>query len=277
MRRRKRGSAMKVLLLLVIAAAVITYDSNSRIVSEEYVIESGKIPEAFDGYRIVQLSDLHQKVFKNDNSKLFFKVSELNPDIIAITGDIVQEPGQQEYVKNTVAALCKIAPVYYVTGNHEWATGEGRSIIAAVTEAGGKVLRGQYDIIERDGEKIVLAGVDDPNGLYDQKTPSELSQEVANGFPDSFSLLLAHRNTPEVYENLCFDVILCGHAHGGIIRLPIIGGLLGTDRTFFPDYEAGKYDLGRNTMIVSRGVGNGIAIPRFLNNPDIPVIVLKSI
>ena len=94
MRRRKRGSAMKILLLLVIAAAVITYDSNSRIVSEEYVIESGKIPEAFDGYRIVQLSDLHQKVFKNDNSKLFSKVSELNPDIIAITGDIVQEPGQ---------------------------------------------------------------------------------------------------------------------------------------------------------------------------------------
>lgn len=264
-----------VLLALVLAFAGILYDSSARIVAEEYVLEFDGLPENFDGFRIVQLSDLHEKVFGDGNSYLVSKVSEQRPDIITITGDMVDEAGLENYITNLVSELSQIAPVYYVTGNHEWATRDIEAIFDAVEEGGGTVLRNEYTILRRDGQEIVLAGIDDPNGPYDMKTPAELAAEVESETGDAFSLLLAHRNTPDVYSGLGFDLTLCGHAHGGIVRLPLIGALFGTDHRLFPDYTEGVYQIDGGYMLVSRGLGSGLPIPRFLNNPHIPVIVLK--
>ena len=275
MGKRKIKKWPFVLLALILAFVGILYDSSARIVAEEYVLEFDGLPESFDGFRIVQLSDLHEKVFGEENDYLVSKVSEQQPDIIAITSDMVDEPGLEDYVTDLVSRLSQIAPVYYVTGNHEWATRDTEAIFDAVEEGGGTVLRNEYTILQRDGQEIVLAGIDDPNGPYDMKTPAELAEEIEEDVGDKFSLLLAHRNTPEAYSGLGFDLTLCGHAHGGIVRLPAIGALLGTDHRFFPKHTEGVYEIDGGYMLVSRGLGSGLPIPRFLNNPHMPVIVLK--
>lgn len=264
------------LAAMILVTAFLIYDSNNRIVCTEYQLECENLPDSFDGFKIVQLSDLHEKVFKNDNNYLISQVSTQDPDIIAITGDLVDEPGLGEYITSLVSELSKIAPVYYVTGNHEWATREIQEVFDAVEAGGGTVLRNEYVVLEKDGQEIVVAGIDDPNGPYDMKTPDELSEEIDDECGDVFKVLLAHRNTPETYADLGFDVTLCGHAHGGVIRLPFVGALLGTNHKLFPEYTDGVYDIGGGYMVVSRGLGSGISIPRFLNNPHIPVIVLKS-
>ena len=265
-----------IIISAVLALLLLLVDSNLRIVYSEHEIEFDNLPENFDGFRIVQLSDLHEKVFGKGNKYLISRVSEANPDLIAITGDMVDRAGENEYVYDLVSELAGIAPVYYVSGNHEWASKVARETFTVVTDAGGTVLRNRYVTLERDGERIVIAGIDDPAGPYDMKTPAELSSEIESNEGDVFSVLLAHRNNPNTYSGLCNDVILCGHAHGGVIRLPFIGGLLGTNRKLFPKYTEGVYDLGGNYMVVSRGLGSGIIIPRFLNNPDISILILKS-
>lgn len=276
---RKKGKILFRLfgcaIVLAVILAALVYDSNHRIVSEEFELEFEDLPESFDGFRIVQLSDLHEKVFGEGNADLISQVSTLEPDIIAITGDIVDRDDQSGYISSLVTELSKIAPVYYVTGNHEWAVG-AREIISVVEEAGGTALRNEYVVLERDGEEIAIAGIDDPNGPYDMKTPQELEEEVYEAEGDIFTVLLAHRNNYDLYSNMDSDVILCGHAHGGVWRLPFVGGLLSSDHTFFPDYTAGVYEGNGNYIVVSRGLGDGKDIPRFLNNPHIPVIVLKS-
>ena len=125
--------------------------------------------------------------------------------------------------------------------------------------------------------QVVLAGVEDPNSWADLEPPEEFIGRLRAEFPDDYVVLLGHRNYwMEKYPELPVQLILCGHAHGGIVRIPGIGGLLGTDRTLFPDYEAGKYDNGRYTMIVSRGIGNSVALPRAFNRPEIVSIILKN-
>ena len=270
-KRKKR----KILLILVGVVIALFIDSNTRIVCDKYEIESSSLPEAFDGFRIVQLSDLHGKVFGKDNEKLLRKIAAQKPDIIAVTGDMVDKAGMVSYAEDLVSRLCEIAPVYYVTGNHEWAIKEARDVVAAVERAGGTPLRNKYATVERGGDTIVIAGIDDPNGPYDMMTPQELSDKVDKNAPDTFSVLLAHRNDPFTYLGLTFDAVLCGHAHGGVIRLPVIGGLLGTNHKLFPDFTDGTFSLGSGTLFVSRGLGNANAIPRFLNNPQIAVLELK--
>ena len=265
-----------VVFILLAAVLALLLDSNIRIVCTEYEMEFKDLPQSFDGFRIVQLSDLHEKTFGKDNDRLLSKVAEAEPDLIAVTGDMVDRTGEDEYITGLISRLAEIAPVYYVSGNHEWASGSARPAFTSVTEAGGTVLRNKYITLERNGEEIFLAGIDDPCGPYDMKQPSELSDEMDEAGGDMFSILLAHRNNQDTYRGLTFNVVLCGHAHGGIIRLPVVGALLGTDRKLFPKYTSGVYDLDGSSMIVSRGLGNGTVIPRFLNNPEIPVIILRS-
>lgn len=276
MKKKKRGGALWAFLIFAVVIALLIADSSVRLELETFEVVSEKLPAAFDGFKIAHISDTHKKVFGDGQKDLISKLCAQKPDIIALTGDIVDDGESDEYLAELVSSLSAVAPVYYVSGNHEWATGRARDYFAIIEENGGTVLRNRFVGIESAGEAIFIAGVDDPNGLYDQKTPKELSDEFLEEEGDAFSVLLSHRNDPETYEDLAFDVILCGHAHGGIIRLPFVGGLLSTDHSLFPDFEAGKYDLGENTMIVSRGIGNSIPVPRFLNNPHVPIIVLKS-
>lgn len=274
-RRRRRGW-----LFLLLCAAIVVFliaDSNIRIETVEYEVESDKIPEAFDGFRIVQLSDLHGDEFGKDNSRLIKMVRAAKPDIITITGDLIDSPGQGEYAKNLTEMLVQIAPVFYVTGNHEWACGEISALFGILREAGVTVLRNDYVLLNTGGEAIVLAGLDDPNGPYDMKTPEEVFSDIRQAQGDKYTVLLNHRNGELArFSALGADLVMSGHAHGGIIRIPFTDGLIGPSMDWFPEYTSGIYNDGSTALIVSRGLGNISPTLRLFNNPHIPVVILKS-
>jgi len=274
-RRRRRGLIILILLLAVLA--FLFYDSSTRLVTEEFTVSASLIPESFDGFRIVHLSDLHGRSFGPDNEKLVSAIKEASPDIIAITGDFIDNSKSGEWARNLLGKLMEIAPVYFVTGNHEWASGGLVELFSIMESCGVKALRNEYVLLEREGESIVLAGIEDPHGYAGQKTPQELFSEIHKEQGEKYTVLLAHRhNMLDTYADIGANLVLTGHCHGGIIRLPIIGGLFDTDRTLFPEYDSGFYIQGSTTMFVSRGLGLIFNIPRFLNNPQIAVLILKK-
>ena len=279
---RPRRGGMKLLLTLILvllAGGLFFYDQQNRIQTETITAASDRLPAGFDGYRIVQISDLHGKEFGEDNHILLEKTAELEPDLIAITGDVIDDPDQMGILEPLARGLAAIAPTFYVTGNHEWAIREAGTVKSLLEEYGVTVLSNGYLTLERGGDSIVLAGIDDPNGPYDQKTPQELSDEIHAALGDPYVVLLAHRNEYyQVYDQCAFDLTLCGHVHGGLVRLPFTDGLIdNTRRRFFPTHTAGLYPLdGGGTLMVSRGLGNGGITFRLFNRPHLPVIVLKS-
>ncbi len=276
MKRSRRH--LRRLVILAAVLALMCLDSRLRLDRAEYTVTAENIPAAFQGWRIVQLSDLHLSQFGEDNERLIRAVLDARPDIIAITGDMVDtDTGWEDYVRSLMAQLTPIAPVYYVSGNHEWAAGIARDLFDVLADCGVTVLRNQYVPIEIDGERIVLAGVDDPNGPWDMISPAGLYQRIEADYTGAYTVLLAHRNTElYTYAEAGFDLTLCGHGHGGVIRLPFTDGLINTEREWFPTHTSGLYELDGMTAVVSRGLGNNLPVPRFLNRPHIPVVILGS-
>ena len=244
--------------------------------------ELAGLPEGFDGYKIVQLSDLHGHEYGENSGELVERVRREKPDLIVLTGDLIDRKSQLEMVPPLARRLAAIAPTYYVTGNHEWALGSAtvKELKALLKECGVAVLSNQYEILERNGDQLALAGVDDPNGYADQTTPEELYAWIQGKAPGLFTLLLAHRNERfGQYANAGYDFVMSGHGHGGIVRLPFVGGLIGADRRFFPPWTAGLYTVGDSTLFVSRGLGNNTT-PfrgfRIFNRPELAVVTLKQ-
>ena len=263
---------------------VLLYDSNTRLVTSEYELYYDNLPSAFDGYRIVLLADLHGAEHGEDNERLVQRIREADPDIITIAGDLIDDyqPGntldqQMEIVETLVSQLVEIAPVYFVTGNHEWATGMVHELFAMLEENGVIVLRNQYRTISIGGDSIVLAGVDDPNGPADMIRPAELVEQVRASENTDFIIMLSHRNNNlRLYSELGVDLVLSGHAHGGMVRLPFTDGLVGPHGELFPTYTSGVYTRGDTNMVVSRGLGNHFGWTRFLNNPQVVVVELRA-
>ncbi|MCM1234848.1 MAG: metallophosphoesterase [Ruminococcus flavefaciens] len=240
------------------------------------------LPAGFDGYQIVHLSDLHGHEYGEGNQRLLELVREQAPDLIVVTGDLIDRESQLQMVPALARGLAAIAPTYYVTGNHEWALGTGRvkELKGLLVQCGVTVLSNQYEVLERNGDQLVLAGVDDPNGYADQLTPEGLYARIQRDAPELFTLLLAHRNTQfGQYAAAGYDFVMTGHGHGGIVRLPFVGGLVGADRRFFPTWTSGLYTLGDSVMFVSRGLGNNTT-PfrgfRVFNRPELAVVTLRK-
>lgn len=278
-KKRRPGRVLLFLALLVLLGGLFFYDQQNRLQPEVIAVSSSRLPAAFDGFRILQLSDLHGKEFGAGNAVLLEEATKLAPDLIALTGDLIDDPAQLSMLEPLCRGLAAIAPTYYVTGNHEWAIHEAPQVKSLLRDCGVTPLSNQYLALERGGERIILAGIDDPNGPYDQKTPQQLAQEIRDAEGDPYTLLLAHRNEYyEVYDSCGFDLTLCGHVHGGLIRLPFTDGLIdNTRRRFFPTHTAGLYPLsGGGTLMVSRGLGNGGWTFRLFNRPHLPLIVLES-
>ena len=264
--------------LLAVLAAVGWYENYTvRVLTQ--TIASARLPEGFDGFRIAQIADLHAREFGKDNERLVALVRAQKPDLIAITGDLADERRDPAALRPFLQALCAIAPVYFVTGNHEWVLPKKtrQAMFRMLKETGVQRLRNDFATLQRGGDSIILAGVDDPNGPADQKTPAQLFSEIWEETDDAFVLLLAHRNDELArWAHLGADVVLCGHAHGGIVRLPGIGGLLGTHYELFPDYDAGLYASGRTAMYVSPGFGGVRGLPlRFCNRPALCILELR--
>ena len=280
--RKKHGgrgglAALALIALIAAACAFIIGDSNSRLEVSSYELSSEKLPESFDGFRIVQLSDLHGAEFGSDGTELVEKVAALEPDIIALTGDFVTDDGDLEAVRKLAGRLVKICPVYFVSGNHEFGSGLAAQVRSIMENAGVRYLSNEYLTISRGEDSILLGGVEDPLAYADMLTPEELAQEMLEAEPDAFKILLGHRNYwMTEYPELPVDLILSGHAHGGLVRIPGVGGLIGTDRHLFPDFVDGQFYNGSYTMIVSRGLGNSVPLPRIFNRPEIVCVTLRA-
>lgn len=278
-KHRGRGclTALIILALIAAAAAFLIKDSRDDLEISRYEVKSQKLPESFDGFKIVQLSDLHGAEFGEDGMELVEKVKELEPDMIALTGDFVTDEGDLAAVEKLAARLVKLCPVYFVSGNHEFGSGLAIEVRNILERAGVKYLSNEYLTISRGEDEILLGGVEDPLAYADMLSPDELAQKMNDAAPDAFKILLGHRNYwMTEYPELPVDLIFCGHAHGGLIRIPGVGGLIGTDRRLFPDFDAGEYNNGRYTLIVSRGLGNSVPIPRVFNRPGIVCVELSS-
>lgn len=280
---RKKCRPLRILLwllLLAVACFLFLIWSNTALQTTWFDPAFTDLPAGFDGCRIVVLSDLHGKEFGENNQDLLQAVSKQQPEFIFVTGDFIDEDTQnpQEYAAQLAPRLQDIAPVYYVTGNHEWATGGVPQLKEILSAAGWTVLSNRFVTLERNGESVVLAGIDDPNGYADQKSPETLAAELYASHGDAFWLLLAHRNDrfESQYSLLGADLVFSGHGHGGIIRLPFTDGLLGTQHNMFPSYTAGLYEKNGSALFVSRGLGNVGITFRLFNRPEVAVLTLHK-
>lgn len=247
---------------------------------ESFSFYSPRLPAGFDGCVAVQLTDLHGASFGENNADLLNAVRGLNPDYIFLTGDIQDRyrATPASYAVDLGRACAGIAPTYYVTGNHEWAFPDVRELKEKLTDAGVTVLTNEFVQLTRNGDSIILAGIDDPNGFADQKSPESLAADIDALPGDPFWILLAHRNNffENQYSLLHADLTVSGHGHGGIIRLPFTDGLISVDRTFFPSYTAGFYSANQSTVFVGRGLGNSGPSFRIFNRPQIAALTLHS-
>lgn len=276
-KRRPLRTACFLLSAALVAGGFLWWDNHTLQV-DFFDLVFSDLPPGFDGCRLVVLSDFHGAEFGAENADLFAAVAEQSPDYIFCVGDLEDRyrghtPGYPEEVADGLTA---IAPTYYVTGNHEWAIGDVPALKKALSEHGVTVLSNQFVPLERNGDTMVLAGIDDPNGYADQKTPEELAAELYAQWGDPFWILLAHRNNRFAgqYSLLGADLVVAGHAHGGMIRLPFTDGLLSHDWELFPDYTAGLYEENGSALFVTRGLGNSGPSFRAFNRPEIAVLTL---
>ena len=262
-------------LALAMTGTGLVLDSRCGLQVTEYHLYFDSLPAQFEGYCIVQLSDLHGSTFGRENSRLAALVREQQPDLIAMTGDFVEDESQLDATRGLLNGISGCAPIYWVNGNHEWVKGVLPALRELLDSCGVVRLENGYLPLSRGVAQIVVAGAEDPNGYADMIKPDALAEQLRQEYPGEFVLWLGHRNYwVERYPSLPVDLILSGHAHGGIVRLPGIGGLLNVNHSFGAEYESGVYQGERFQMLVSRGLGNSIPVPRFLNRPELVKIIL---
>nr|WP_081727974.1 metallophosphoesterase [Halalkalibacter hemicellulosilyticus] len=257
---------------------------NNSLVVTQIQVQSEKIPIGFNEFTIVQLSDLHNKSFSNDQQVLLEKVNNANPDLIVFTGDLVDSKKDNNTPSLLlIEGLVQIAPTYFVTGNHEWWAGNFESLENSLVNIGVHVMRNSVVELMNNQDIIQIIGIDDPahtKGNDSERTITEMFiLEAINELEAKhFQILLAHR--PEMiplYSTYDFDLVFSGHAHGGQMRIPFIGGLVAPNQGFLPKYTSGEHVLDDTTMIVNRGLGNSVIPFRLFNRPEIVVVTLKSI
>lgn len=267
---RKKKIIIGVILLLLLG--MLFYMENNMIEITDYDYVSADIPTAFEGYRIVQISDLHNKSFGKNSEHLLSKVEACEPDIIVITGDLVDSNHTDigcavEFVQKAL----KVAPVYYITGNHEkWLDAEQfEGLMDGLKQSGVTVLDDAYVRLTKEGQSFAMIGLDDSH-LRD-----ETIFKIRELISDEWVLLLTHDpQNLEHYAEADIDLVLSGHAHGGQIRLPFVGGMIAPDQGIFPTYTAGIHRLGKTRMIISRGLGNSIIPIRLGNRPEVVCVEL---
>lgn len=281
------------LMIGLILFIFVVYElfQNNWIQVGNYRIESEKIPKEFDGYRICHLSDLHSKKFGKNHEGLISKIDQINPDVIVITGDVMNNKGDKGDVFLDLLRYLVKYPCYYVTGNHEqftalWDQEFLPEYLKRIKKAGAVVLNNEKTVLKKGSGRIDLYGMhiglpyygnmtksDFRNVHFDKKNVTTLIGECDKVH---FSLLLTHNPLYfDAYADWGADLVLCGHVHGGVIRIPSVGGLLSPERVFFPKYSEGVYRKKDSQMVVSRGLGNSTMNLRVCNRPELIHIQLK--
>lgn len=268
----------------IIASARFLWTEDKHIVTTYYKYSSKKIPKSFDGYKIVQVSDFHNAYFGRRSKHLLKAVKEANPDIIVITGDVVDR--RTPYLKRAAVLIEKITQIqktFYVTGNHEAHYRHFNKLYDVIGKSRVRNITKRSAELERDGEKINIAGINDVWFFGDETNPKtyrDFKNELAakaRELPHDFTILLAHR--PEllpVYSANDVDLVFCGHAHGGQIRLLVVKGLYAPHQGVNPKYTEGMHEQNGTTMVVSRGLGNSRFPFRVFNHPEVVAVELRS-
>ncbi len=269
------------LLTLIVIGSVWIYMGNTQIKVTSYEIKSSKITQDFHDFKIVQVSDLHNATFGKEQKNLIKLIEQQQPDIIAVTGDLIDSRRTNIEVAMTfIKKAITIAPVYYVNGNHEARIKTYDSLVKQMVEAGVIILDDARMSFEKGNSMIDIMGLVDPDFFDDDlNVSSSLDTRIKQIGVDKhiFTILLSHR--PEYFKAYVkheLDLVLSGHAHGGQIRLPWIGGIYAPNQGFFPQYAEGQFIENKTSMIVSRGLGNSIIPIRVNNNPELITIILKQ-
>lgn len=279
---RKKMKGLLVRLFIFLVLAVFCYFENNALTVSEYEIVGEKLPESFDGFVIVHLSDLHNKLFGKDQKRLMTRVKEQNPDMIVITGDLIDSnlPNVETGLLLVEEAM-KIAPVYFVTGNHDKYLSETDTyaLFSGLERLGARVLNDEAVEIysQKEGDSISLLGVDDDTILSNSQLTRTLEGLVKSEDEETpFTILLAHEpQRMPTYSKFDIDLVMSGHAHGGQFRIPFIGGFVAPGQGFLPKYTKGLYEENGTNMIVSAGLGNSVIPLRLLNRPEVVKITLK--
>ena len=281
---KKKATILTIILIILICLTLWIIWGNKALERSVYTVRSERLPAAFHGFRIVHISDLHNAEFGECNSKLLEMIRISDPDLIAITGDLIDSRHT-----NIRAALefageaVKIAPCYYVSGNHESRIDEYNQLKESLEALGVAVLSDARTDVKQGGEVITLMGVDDPafSGVYEvEETAALINDKLLSLKTEDrgYTILLSHR--PEhfdVYVQKELDLVLTGHAHGGQFRLPLVGGLFAPSQGILPEYDAGLFARDQTTMAISRGLGNSAFPFRLNNRPEVVVIELEHL
>lgn len=280
----KKIKYISIFIFFIIIFFSYCYFENKIIEITKIEIEDSKIPENFNNFKILHISDLHNTQFGENQEYLIKKIKETNPNIIVITGDIVDfnKPNLNislEFVKKA----SKICEIYYVPGNHEAALKDNYEYIwKQLSASGAKVLNNEKVELVVDDDKINLIGLKDIGFIkYKGEYQERKFNEILSGLVDNtgkYNILLSHRpNLMNIYEQNNINLVFSGHAHGGQIRIPFVGGLYAPDQGIFPKYTSGLYKINNMNLVISRGLGNSRFPWRINNNPNIVVVTLKNI
>ena len=278
---KKQKTFAAILVIIAAAGAYLRFENTSLTITA-HEISSEKIPQNFDGYEIMQISDLHNVKSSKLTGDLISRIKENSPDIAVITGDTIDSRHTDtEAALDVVRRISEVCPVYYVSGNHEARIDEYETFAEDLADMGVHILSNGAEQIKIGDESINIVGIDDPDfahefGVEDSVIAASFLEGIEYD-KGNYTVLLSHR--PELidaYSQAGVDLVFSGHAHGGQIRLPFVGGLIAPDQGLLPEYTSGAYEKGNTVMVVSRGIGNSIFPLRINNRPELVSVTLKS-
>lgn len=279
---KKRIIIVAIIVIIMLLCGFYLNFENTSLQVTRYEITDSKIPENFNNYRIIHISDFHNTTSKKLSSELVEEIKKQEPNIIVVTGDLIDSRKTDVNVAiNFLKEFKDIAPIYYVTGNHEARISEYKKLKEEMNSLGINVLENKAIEIQKNDAILNLIGINDPSfaneiGVEDcEIIRTEINSLNYN--EDVYTILLSHR--PEVFDTYVsenINLIFSGHAHGGQIRIPFVGGIVAPNQGFFPKYTSGKYVEKNTTMIVSRGIGNSIIPFRINNRPELIIVELNN-
>jgi len=275
---------LKYLILFLSVVSIFLVWQNNDIVITKHNYINNKLPNEFNGFKILHISDLHNKNF---HGKLTNKIKEINPDIIVITGDLIDRRRVNlDLATKFIEKIVKIAPTYYVSGNQEQLSEHYIELKNELNNLNVINMDSSYKTINKECSSIGLIGIADPGIKGNERTNINKNNknyiryslnDLTKNLKTDFNILLAHR--PElinVYKEFTIDLVFSGHAHGGQIRIPLVGGVLSPNQGFFPKYSEGMHKEGSTSMVVSRGLGNSLFPFRIFNRPELVVVLLNQ-
>lgn len=277
----KKSQKLK-FIIGISALLLLSKAFDNKLINRNYVVKTKKLSKD-STVRLVLITDLHSTVHGKDQRNIRNRIQNKKPDLIVLSGDIADEVFPIEGTELFLKAIKSIAPIYYVTGNHEIRSGQQEEMKRLFKSYGVRVLENNVEEIVRNGVKLIIAGVDDPDIILDEKLESNWKDEISKAFANvdqrkGYKLLLSHR--PEYvmfYNTLDFDMVLSGHAHGGQVRIPfVMNGLFAPNQGLFPRYAGGLYKHTHFVHIISRGTSFYLKHPRIFNRPEVVVIDIEG-